>query len=150
MQTPMLLLDSTDGTRMRYFYRAECRRVVEADVLDLDIDLGCSVHAFERCGLFGVDAPKTSGVSRKRDEYRRALAAKRRTSELVMDRGRSRPLLVETVKDEHDRLLVWVWSRGHDAGRPRPRGESVNMKLIAEGHAEQAEQVPLEAGHGGS
>jgi micrococcal nuclease len=41
-----------------YEYKAKLVRVVDGDTIDLDIDLGLSVHRMERVRVFGVDTPE--------------------------------------------------------------------------------------------
>jgi micrococcal nuclease len=43
-----------------YFYKAICRRVIDGDTIEVDIDLGCNtwIHV-ESVRLYGIDTPET-------------------------------------------------------------------------------------------
>ena len=41
-----------------YTYQAKLIEVIDADTVDLLIDLGFGVHVKERCRLYGIDAPE--------------------------------------------------------------------------------------------
>lgn len=95
-----------------YTYKATCRRVVDGDTLDLDIDLGLKVHSHERVRLHGIDTPETYGVKKDSEEYAAGVKAKNRVEELLRPGGEPVDLMVETRKDKtgkYGRYLVLVW-----------------------------------------
>lgn len=59
-----------------YEYRAKLNRVVDADTIDLDVDLGFHISTLIRVRLLGVDAPEIFSVKRSSEEYQRGMAAK--------------------------------------------------------------------------
>jgi len=112
-----------------YTYKALCRRVVDGDTLDLDIDLGLDAHRYERVRLFGIDTPETYGVKKDSEEYQAGMKAKGRVAELVT----SRELWVRTHQDKtgkYGRYLATVWVVVDDAL------VCVNKLLVTEGLAE--------------
>ncbi len=59
-----------------YEYNAEVLRVVDGDTIDLDVDLGFSIHHKMRVRLARVDTPETYGVKKDSEEYKRGMEAK--------------------------------------------------------------------------
>ena len=41
-----------------YQYKAQVRQVIDADTIDVLIDLGFGVHTMQRLRLYGIDAPE--------------------------------------------------------------------------------------------
>jgi micrococcal nuclease len=81
-----------------FTYAATVRRVVDADTLDVDLDLGMRVHLHARLRVAGVDAPESWT-----DEGKAAAAYVRS----VMHPGD--PLVVTTQKpDKYGRILAAV------------------------------------------
>lgn len=112
-----------------YAYQAMCKRVVDGDTLDLDIDLGLKTHVTDRVRLYGLNAPETYGVAKDSDEYKRGLVCKERLTQLVL----GKPLWIETHKDsteKYGRYLATIWVDGENGLI------SVNDTLVKEGLAE--------------
>ena len=41
-----------------YTYRGEVKSVIDADTIDVLVDLGFGVHTMQRLRLYGIDAPE--------------------------------------------------------------------------------------------
>jgi len=118
-----------------YEYKARVLRVVDGDTVDLDIDLGCSVHVHERCRLYGINAPETHGVKKDSEEYRKGMAA----TEFLRNMIEGKEVLIRTHKDKkgkYGRYLVSMWELpGTEAGPLRYSRLSINAKMLDAGHA---------------
>lgn len=100
-----------------YDYAATVLRVVDADTVDLEVDLGFSTSVKTRFRLFGINAPEMNTDAGK--------AAKARAEELMPVGAKFEVNTVKDKKDKYGRYLVVIY-RGED---------TVNEKLVAEGHA---------------
>jgi micrococcal nuclease len=107
-----------------YVYRAEVERWVDADTVDLQVDLGFGIEFHDRFRLQGIDAWETRGPERPK-----GLLAKGAVelwapvgSEVTIETDRDR-------KGKYGRWLATVWTED----------ENVNERLVREGHAERAE-----------
>ena len=105
-----------------YIYKCVLDRVIDADTVDCDIDLGFSVWLKkQRIRFRGIDTPESR--TRNKEEKVLGLAAKARTTELV---GETFHLRTFMSKGKFGRIL----------GEPlTEEGESVCDILIREGHA---------------
>lgn len=104
-----------------YTYEATLLRVVDADTVDLLIDLGCSVTIKERCRLYGINAPEMRTPEGK--------AAKQYVDDLIGPRiVTGRKLTIRTYKDKrgkYGRYLVTIFFGA----------STVNTMLVESGHA---------------
>jgi|GEM_PF-252870 len=119
---------------MMYEYRARVLRTVDGDTVDLDIDLGCSVHVHERCRLYGINAPETHGVKKDSEEYRRGMTA----TEFLRNMIEGKEVLIRTFKDKkgkYGRYLVEIWEYTETAEGQILIGPSVNAEMVEAGHA---------------
>lgn len=102
-----------------YEYSARVLRVVDADTVHLDVDLGFDVRRKDSFRLYGLNAPEMNtpeGVA-ARDWLVARLA------------GAANVVVVTTVKDRREkygRYLGVLWLES---------GESINQELLDEGHA---------------
>jgi|TARA_R110002020_G_scaffold239877_3_gene452426 micrococcal nuclease len=110
---------------MPYEYRCTLRRIVDADTLDCDIDLGFGViYAKQRIRFEGIDTPESR--TRNKAEKALGLAAKARTKELI-----PKKFVMQTIKDDKGKF-------GRILGRPFTEdGQDVCQLLIQEGHARE-------------
>jgi micrococcal nuclease len=113
-----------DFEQHRFWYAATIRRVVDADTIDLDIDLGFSIHSKQRVRLARVDAWEVRGEEREQGQV-----AKARVEELL---PLGKVVYVQTHKDKtgkYGRYIAEIWL---SAASP------VNLSdlLVEEGHAE--------------
>jgi micrococcal nuclease len=105
-----------------YIYKCTLDRIIDADTVDADIDLGFSIWQHkQRIRFRGIDTPESR--TRNKAEKVLGLAAKARTTELV---GETFLLRTFLEKGKFGRIL----------GEPLTEsGESVCDVLIREGHA---------------
>ena len=111
-----------------YEYKAEVRRVVDGDTVDVTIDCGFNIHIKERVRLSGIDAPECR--TRDLEEKKRGLAAKARLEEILESFGET--IIIKTFidkKGKYGRLLgrLYQYVRGQT--------QSANQMLLEEGHA---------------
>lgn len=100
-----------------YTYEATLQRIVDADTVDLIIDLGCSVTIKERCRLYGINAPEMRTPEGK--------AAKKYVEGLLDPQAK---VLIKTHKDKrgkYGRYLVTICYGS----------TTVNDMLVRDGHA---------------
>lgn len=112
-----------------YSYRAELVRVVDADTLDVDLDLGFYVWARKRLRLAGINAWETRGTERDK-----GLAAKAFVQSLLTTADR---LYCQTYLDatgKYGRVLAVVWVVAND----NPPID-LNRFLVKQGHAIEVE-----------
>jgi len=117
-----------------YEYKARVLRVVDGDTVDLDIDLGCSVHVHERCRLYGINAPETHGVKKDSDEYRKGMEA----TEFLRNMIEGKEILIRTHKDKrgkYGRYLVEIFAYAVTDDGFGPIFPSVNAEMVEAGHA---------------
>ena len=122
---------------MIYIYKAELIRVVDGDTVELMIDLGFDTSRKERFRLYGIDAPEMNTAAGK--------AAK------AWLWGALQPLeaiYVQTIqlstkakRDKYGRFLAVLYGDLGDLRANLPPKtlavESINAKMIAEGHAKE-------------
>lgn len=112
-------------------YRARVQRVIDADTIDLDFDLGFNASIRERVRLARINAWEIRGEQREAgleaaDFVRKAVHAEYSTTY---------PLLVATKKgrggtDKYGRWIAEIWL---------PDGTNLSDSLVAAGHAEYRE-----------
>ena len=109
-----------------YEYKAQVRRVVDGDTVDVTIDCGFNIHIKERVRLSGIDTPECR--TRDLEEKKRGLAAKARLEEILESFGKT--IIIKTFidkKSKYGRLLGRLYVRG--------QARSANTMLLEEGHA---------------
>ena len=109
-----------------YEYRAEVRRVVDGDTVDVTIDCGFNIHIKERVRLSGIDTPECR--TRDLEEKKRGLAAKDRLIEILESFGNK--FIIKTSidkKGKFGRLLGEILSQDLT--------QNANQMLLEEGHA---------------
>lgn len=116
---------SEDLLSFRYRYDAIVERVVDADTIDVSVDLGFHTSRAERLRLARIDAWETRG-----EERPRGLEAKSFV-ETVCPVGSS--IFIQTIKDKtgkYGRFLAEIWYQSS-------AGEWVNLntQLVELGHA---------------
>jgi micrococcal nuclease len=106
-----------------YTYRAELKKVVDGDTVDLRVDLGFSVQLNQRFRLAGVNTPELH--SKDAAEKDRARAAMTFLGSLLS----SGPLTVTTDKDSQEKFGRYLARITNGAG------VVVNDELVRLGHA---------------
>jgi len=114
-----------------YSYRAHVVKVVDADTIDVDIDVGFNILVRKRLRLYGVNAWETRGSERNL-----GLEAKNYVVSMI---ARAETVIVQTLMDaegKYGRLLAWVFVIPAEKwvldGCYRP--VCLNTELIALGH----------------
>lgn len=97
-----------------YVYNVEVLRVVDADTLDVRLDLGFGIHVTHRLRLVGprgdyFDAWETRGIEREK-----GLAAKAFVEELVQASGGRAVVRTERERGKFGRYLASVELQGAD------------------------------------
>lgn len=59
-----------------YIYKAELKRVIDGDTVDLIVDAGFYISVHQRFRLKGIDTPEIFGVRKDTLEYKRGMKAK--------------------------------------------------------------------------
>ena len=78
-----------------YTYRGEVKAVIDADTVDVLIDLGFGVHTMQRLRLYGIDAPEMKTEAGK--------IAKEYVKSVLMGGDAFKYVYVRTIKDRKDK-----------------------------------------------
>lgn len=111
-----------------YTYRAEVARVIDADTIDVNIDVGFKTYLFKRLRFLGINAWEVRG-----EEREDGLVAKARLESLI--KTSRNQVFVQTVMDgkgKYGRVLAWVWIETVTGP------QCVNAILLEEGHGVEA------------
>jgi micrococcal nuclease len=114
-------------TDWQYKYKVTLDRVVDADTIDVFVDLGLHTLRKERLRLYKIDAWETRG-----EEREKGLVAKAALEQLL----EGKTLAIETYKDKtgkYGRFLATVWAMEGSTSI------NVNEWLVEQGHAEYVE-----------
>lgn len=103
-----------------YTYKATVLKVVDGDTVDIDIDLGFTIHVRQRVRLAGINAPE------KNTEEGMASATFLRERLPV-----GHQVLIKSSKpgggDKYGRYLAWIIEPSTD--------ENINVTMVTSGHA---------------
>lgn len=117
-------MKAPEFTPPTYCYRGEVVRVIDADTVDVRLDVGFNTHIYKRLRFLGIDTWEIRGTEREK-----GLVAKARLEQMLAVSRQQ--VWVQTVMDgegKYGRVLAWVWV--DTVGGPR----CVNMVLLEEGH----------------
>jgi micrococcal nuclease len=93
-------------------YRARCRRVVDGDTYDLELDLGFHLTRAVRVRLAGIDTHEISGQPRESLEFRRGTAERLFVEEWFAAAAAAHdgdwPVVVTTSKDRTGKFGRYV------------------------------------------
>ena len=106
-------------------YKAKLIKIVDADTVDLDVDLGFHVHIRERFRLAGIDAWETRGSEREK-----GLVAK----EWLRERLEGRGIEVKVMKNK-GKYGRWICYLSTPPNEPPDTRRCINDELVDEGHA---------------
>ena len=109
-----------------YEYKAEIRRVVDGDTVDVTIDCGFNIHIKERVRLSGIDTPECR--TRDLEEKARGLAAKNRLIEILESFGDK--FVIKTFIDKKGKFGRLLGELISEDGK-----QNANQMLLKEGHA---------------
>jgi len=111
-----------------FFYKAEVKRVVDGDTIDVLIDVGFSMHYAGRVRFYGVNTPesRTSNL----EEKKAGLAAKEFVEQWVASNNNT--VYLKTIKDKNEkygRILAEIYNQD--------KTECLNIELIKAGLAKE-------------
>ena len=119
-----------------YQYKAQVRQVIDADTIDVLIDLGFGVHTMQRLRLYGIDAPEMRTEAGK--------VAKEYVKSVLLGADASMFVYVRTIKDKKDkygRKLAVVYFDpvsmllDQDESKIEMMDRSFNKQIVQNGHA---------------
>jgi len=115
-----------------YVYSGFVTRVIDADTLEIDVDLGFHLKTKQHFRLVNVNAPEMRG-----DQREAGLAAK----QYAMDRLLLKEVVIRTAKaDSFGRWLAHVWILNY-----KFEADDFNAELVNLGYA-----IPYRDGKGGA
>ena len=107
-----------------YSYRAQVIKIVDADTIDVLLDVGFGTTIRKRLRFLDIDAYEQRG-----EERELGLKATARLTELLD----TAQIVVQTVMDaegKYGRVLAYVWAIDNEGN-----ATNLNYKLLEEGHA---------------
>lgn len=119
-----------------YQYKAQVKSVIDADTIDVLIDLGFGVHTMQRLRLYGIDAPEMKTEAGK--------IAKEYVKSVLLGADASMFVYVRTLKDKKDKygrkLAVLYFDPvsmllDHDESKIEMMASSFNLQIVRRGHA---------------
>lgn len=119
-----------------YQYKAQVKAVIDADTIDVLIDLGFGVHTMQRLRLYGIDAPEMKTEAGK--------IAKEYVKSVLLGADASMFVYVRTLKDKKDKygrkLAVLYFDPvsmllDHDESKIEMMASSFNLQIVHNGHA---------------
>ena len=119
-----------------YRYKAQVKAVVDADTIDVLIDLGFGVHTMQRLRLYGIDAPEMKTEAGK--------VAKEYVKSVLLGADAAMFVYVRTLKDKKDkygRKLAVVYFDpvsmllDQDESKIEMMASSFNLQIVRNGHA---------------
>ena len=119
-----------------YQYKAQVKSVIDADTIDVLIDLGFGVHTMQRLRLYGIDAPEMKTEAGK--------IAKEYVKSVLLGADASMFVYVRTIKDKKDKygrkLAVLYFdpvsmADDRDESNIGVMGMSLNQQIVNNGHA---------------
>ena len=119
-----------------YTYRGEVKAVIDADTIDVLIDLGVGVHTMQRLRLYGIDAPEMRTEAGK--------IAKEYVKSVLLGGDACKYVYVRTLKDKKDKygrkLAVLYFDPGsmifdYNESKIEMMPDSLNKQIVRNGHA---------------
>ena len=119
-----------------YQYKAQVKAIIDADTIDVLIDLGFGVHTMQRLRLYGIDAPEMKTEAGK--------IAKEYVKSVLLGADAAMFVYVRTIKDKQDKygrkLAVLYFdpvsmADDRDESNIGVMGMSLNQQIVNNGHA---------------
>ena len=119
-----------------YQYKAQVKAVIDADTIDVLIDLGFGVHTMQRLRLYGIDAPEMKTEAGK--------IAKEYVKSVLLGADAAMFVYVRTFKDRKDKygrkLAVLYFepvsmADDYDESKIEMMPNSFNLQIVRRGHA---------------
>ena len=121
-----------------FTYRGEVKAVIDADTIDVLVDLGFGVHTMQRLRLYGIDAPEMRTEAGKiAKEYVKSVL-------LGVNGDNFEYIYVRTIKDKKDKygrkLAVLYFDPGsmifdYNESKIEMMPDSLNKQIVRNGHA---------------
>ena len=119
-----------------YQYKAQVKSDIDADTIDVLVDLGFGVHTMQRLRLYGIDAPEMRSEAGK--------IAKEYVKSVLLGEDASMFVYVRTLKDRKDkygRKLAVIYfdpvsmADDYDEAKIEMMPNSFNLQIVRRGHA---------------
>lgn len=119
-----------------YQYKAQVKAVIDADTIDVLIDLGFGVHTMQRLRLYGIDAPEMKTEAGK--------IAKEYVKSVLLGADAAMFVYVRTLKDRKDKygrkLAVLYFdpvsmADDYDEAKIEMMPNSFNFQIVRREHA---------------
>ena len=119
-----------------YQYKAQAKAIIDADTIDVLIDLGFGVHTMQRLRLYGIDAPEMKTEAGK--------VAKEYVKSVLLGADAAMFVYVRTIKDKKDKygrkLAVLYFDPvsmllDQDGSKIEMMPRSFNKQIVQNGHA---------------
>lgn len=117
----------------QYLYRAEVKRIVDGDTLDVELSVGFGILVKQRLRLADVNTPEIYSVKKDSEEYKEGIKAKEFVEKLLTPSGPSFEVMIETFKDKkgkYGRYIATVYYRNNQD----EQWLSLNEQLINKGY----------------
>lgn len=114
--------------KAKYQYKAQLKRVVDGDTMDLEVDLGFYVITRQRFRLLDIDTPEIYGSAKDSEEYVKGQAAKKFVEARFQD-NQGQCVVKSTKTGVYGRWLGEIFFEDSS--------QSLNNELLKEGLAEQ-------------
>ncbi len=111
-----------------YEYKAELKRVVDGDTIDLIIDMGFKITTTQRIRLKGINTPETWHRKKDSDEYKRGMEAKNYVLKRLEENGNKMTIRTDKYPGVYGRFIADIILADSDI--------SLNDELLQKGYAE--------------
>jgi micrococcal nuclease len=111
-----------------FFYKAQVKKVVDGDTIDVLIDVGFNMHYAGRVRLYGVNTPESRTTNL--EEKKAGLAAKEFVEQWVADNEDI--VYLKTIKDKNEkygRILAQIYNKD--------KTQCLNTDIITSGLAKE-------------
>lgn len=111
-----------------FFYKAEVKKVVDGDTIDVLIDVGFSMHYAGRVRLYGINTPESRTTNL--EEKKAGLAAKEFVEQWIASNNNI--VYLKTIKDKNEkygRILAEIYNK--------EKTSCLNNDMVASGLAKE-------------
>lgn len=111
-----------------FFYKAEVKKVVDGDTIDVLIDVGFSMHYAGRVRLYGINTPESRTTNL--EEKKAGLAAKEFVEQWIASNNNI--VYLKTIKDKNEkygRILAEIYNK--------EKTSCLNNDIVASGLAKE-------------
>jgi micrococcal nuclease len=119
-----------DHKKPIYIYKAELKRVIDGDTVDLVVDAGFYISVHQRFRLKGIDTPEIFGVRKETEEYKKGIKAKEYVEKRFKENN-GECIIRSHRTGKYGRWIAEIWFLDSD--------KSLNQELLDEGLADEYE-----------